>query len=169
METNSAAHALDAVAKITATKEKVKPLPVLKNPRHERMALLLAQGLSAIDAYEQAGYKRHDSNSSIWARKAEISGRVSEILGKASESTQTTVESLMADSKRVQQGAEEAGQWSAAIAAIRERGILSGKRVERSERGQPGEFDAIEGMDAEELQRYLASPDLDDEHEGSVH
>ena len=133
------------------------------------MALLLAQGLSAIDAYEQAGYKRHDSNSSIWARKAEISGRVSEILGKRAEKANITVESLLAEAEQCRAMAVESGQIAAAIAAIREKGVLSGKRVERSERGQPGEFEAIENMTAEELQNYLASPELDDEHEGSVH
>jgi hypothetical protein len=32
----------------------------------------------------------------------------------------------------------EAGQYAPAVAAIKEKGILSGKRVERSERGAPG-------------------------------
>jgi hypothetical protein len=30
------------------------------------------------------------------------------------------------------------GQYAAAVSAIREKGILSGKRIERSERGEPG-------------------------------
>jgi hypothetical protein len=34
-----------------------------------------------------------------------------------------------------------AGQFNAAISALKELGVLSGKRVERSERGEPGEFD----------------------------
>jgi hypothetical protein len=38
----------------------------------------------------------------------------------------------------------EAKQYSAAVAAIKEKGILSGKRIERSERGEPGEFDWME-------------------------
>jgi hypothetical protein len=32
------------------------------------------------------------------------------------------------------------GQFSAAVAAIKEKGVLSGKRVERSERGAPGKL-----------------------------
>jgi Family of unknown function (DUF5681) len=36
-------------------------MPALKNPRHERMAQLLASGKSATDAYELAGYKRSHS------------------------------------------------------------------------------------------------------------
>jgi phage terminase small subunit len=54
-------------------------MPTLKNPRHERVAQLLAAGKSATDAYEQAGYKRSDSNGPALARTEEISGRVEEI------------------------------------------------------------------------------------------
>jgi hypothetical protein len=32
-------------------------MPVLKNPRHERIAQLLASGKTAKDGYELAGYK----------------------------------------------------------------------------------------------------------------
>ena len=41
-----------------------------------------------------------------------------------------------------------AGQFNAANSALKELGVLSGKRVERSERGEPGEF---ERMSDEEL------------------
>jgi hypothetical protein len=34
------------------------------------------------------------------------------------------------------------GQLSAAIAAIKEKGVLTGKRIERREVGGPGEFEA---------------------------
>jgi hypothetical protein len=34
------------------------------------------------------------------------------------------------------------GQLSAAIAAIKEKGVLTGKRIERGEVGGPGEFEA---------------------------
>jgi hypothetical protein len=37
----------------------------------------------------------------------------------------------------------ESKQFSAAIAAITEMGVLSGLRIERKEVGAPGEFDAI--------------------------
>ena len=44
----------------------------LKNPRHERFAQLLASGKTATDAYEEAGYKRSDSNG--WADQASALG-----------------------------------------------------------------------------------------------
>ena len=52
----------------------------------------------------------------------------------------STVDGLL----NVRRGAMEAGQYAAAVAAVREKGVLSGKRVERSERGQPGEFEFLE-------------------------
>jgi hypothetical protein len=46
-------------------------------------------------------------------------------------------------------------QFSAAIAAIKEKGVLSGKRVERSERGVPGKFDWLEDLSADELKAFI--------------
>ena len=40
----------------------------------------------------------------------------------------------------------------AVIAAIKEMGVLSGKRIERSEQGEPGEF---EGLNEQELAEYI--------------
>jgi hypothetical protein len=46
------------------------------------------------------------------------------------------------------------GQFSAAVAAIKEKGVLSGKRVERTERGAPGEFEWLEDLSADELKAF---------------
>jgi hypothetical protein len=46
----------------------------------------------------------------------------------------------------------QSGQLSAAVAAIKEKGVLTGKRIERSEVGGPGEFDALTD---DELERAL--------------
>jgi integrase/recombinase XerD len=54
----------------------------------------------------------------------------------------------------------DAGQMSAATAAVKEIGVLSGIRIERSERGAPGEFDWIEKLSVDEL-RLLADGKLD--------
>src|SRR5262245_39566336 len=50
--------------------------------------------------------------------------------------------------------AMQAGQFSAAVAAVKEIGILSGIRIERAERGIPGEFD---NMSVDELRAYIRS------------
>jgi len=44
------------------------------------------------------------------------------------------------------------GQLGAAVAAIKEKGVLSGKRIERSEVGSPGEVDHLTD---DELERAL--------------
>ena len=46
------------------------------------------------------------------------------------------------------------------MAAVKEIGILTGKRIERSERGQPGEFEWLQKLNTEEL-RLLADGKLD--------
>jgi adenosylmethionine-8-amino-7-oxononanoate aminotransferase len=51
-----------------------------------------------------------------------------------------TREKLIEMAEEIYLKAKEAGQFSAAIGAVREIGVLSGLRIERSERGSPGEF-----------------------------
>jgi hypothetical protein len=146
-------------------------MPILKNPRHERFAQFLASGKTATDAYELAGYKRDDGNSSHLARNAEITGRVQEITGEtlererataavAAERAVVTRQSLIEKAEAVYKQALEIGQLGAAVAAAKEIGVLTGIRVERSERGAPGEFDWVEKLTVEEL-RALARGELD--------
>jgi hypothetical protein len=49
----------------------------------------------------------------------------------------------MKEAEEVRVRAMERGQLNAAVAAIKEKGVLSGKRVERSEVGGPGQFDHL--------------------------
>jgi hypothetical protein len=60
-----------------------------------------------------------------------------------------TVETLIDDSEKVFQRAMEIGQLSAANTAIKGKGILTGKWVERAEVGSPGEYDALNDDDLE--------------------
>src|SRR5262249_33331230 len=140
-------------------------MPTLKNPRHERFAQFLASGKSATDAYELAGYKRSHSNGPALARTEEISARVAEINAETLERERATAagaaeraavsrHSLIEKVEAARLAAMEAGQFSAAVAAVKEIGILSGIRIERAERGMPGEFD---NMSADELRAYIRS------------
>lgn len=72
-------------------------MPVLKNPRHERFAQLLAKlhgEMTVTDAHEQAGY-RNDGNASTLAQHPDVQARVKEIKGRAAAKTIVTVESHM--------------------------------------------------------------------------
>jgi phage terminase small subunit len=60
-------------------------MPILNNPRREKFAQLPAQGKTAVDAYDLAGFKQSDSNSSKMALRLEVAARVAEISGKAAE------------------------------------------------------------------------------------
>jgi hypothetical protein len=146
-------------------------MPTLKNARRERFAQLLASGKTATGAYEQAGYKRSDSNGPTLSKNEEIRGRVAEINAEhwsqersaaaaAVERTAITRQSLVEKIEGARVAAMEAGQFSAAVAAAKEIAVLLGIRTERSERGGPGEFDWVEKLSVDELQ-LLADGKLD--------
>jgi hypothetical protein len=140
-------------------------MPVLKNHRRELFANLLVQGFTAVDAYQKAGYKRHDGNASTLANNPGIEARIDEIRADMAASNfplgtsviaaraKVTPESLIGMSEAIYQKAMEGGgQLSAANGAVKEMGVLSGVRIERSEIGTPGQFDAISD---DELERLL--------------
>src|SRR5215469_11162961 len=146
-------------------------MPALKNPRHERFAQALSAGKSAKEAYTSAGYSPSDSNGAWLARKEAISSRVAEINSgrferqqkveaAAAERSTITRAGLIEMAKEVYVQAKESGQSAAAVAAVKEIGVLSGIRIERSERGQPHEFAWIEKLSVEDL-RLLAAGELD--------
>jgi phage terminase small subunit len=135
-------------------------MSVLKNPRYERFAQLLATGKSATEAHELAGFKRDRGNASRLAAHPEIQTRVQQITAIGADRAAVTVESLIKEAEEARVAAMENRQISAAVAAIKEKGILSGKRVERSERGTLGEYDWLENLSADELRAYIAG-DID--------
>jgi len=42
------------------------------------------------------------------------------------------------------------------LAAVKEKGVLTGVRVERNEQGAPGKFADLENMTADELKAFVA-------------
>jgi hypothetical protein len=143
---------------------------VLANHRRELFAQLLVQGFTAVDAHEKAGYKRHDGNACTLAKHPEVQARLEEIRGElAAEKTgfpfgtsaiaaraNVTAESLMDQAEAILARAMQSGQLSAAVSALKEKGVLSGKRVERREVGGPGEFDHLSDEELRaEIQREL--------------
>jgi phage terminase small subunit len=118
-------------------------MPILRNTRHERFAQLLAQGKSATEAYVGAGYK--DSKyarctASHLATNRNVQERVDELKQKVAKKMEITQESLIAEAEEIRELAIRDKQYNAALGAVKEKGILSGKRVEKSEQGQPGDF-----------------------------
>lgn len=72
-------------------------MPVLSNARHERFAQAIAEGKTAIEAHEIAGFKPDDGNASKLARKPDVVKRVQEITGAAAERVGVTVERVIAE------------------------------------------------------------------------
>jgi hypothetical protein len=93
----------------------------------------------------------------FWAfeRARLIKRRVRELQERGAARAEVTVESLIREAEEIRKEALAARQFSAAIAAVREKGVLSGKRVERSERGVSGEYADLENMTADELRAAL--------------
>jgi hypothetical protein len=73
----------------------------------------------------------------------EIRARLAELQRATEQKTVVTTELLLRRAEEILDAAFKAGQFSASTAALKELGILSGKRVERQEVGQPGEFENL--------------------------
>jgi hypothetical protein len=130
-------------------------MPVLDNPRHERFAQYLAEAKTAAEAYVLVGFKPNRGNPSKLAHRPSVAARVKELTSHYAElaaKTAITTESLVQDSEKVFQRAMETNQLSAANTAIKGKGILSGKWIERAEVGGPGEYDALTD---DELERQI--------------
>jgi phage terminase small subunit len=73
----------------------------LANPRHERFAQALAQGKTATKAYVLAGYKANDGNASRMKGNERISARVQEIVGRAAERAEVSLERVLRELKAI--------------------------------------------------------------------
>ena len=68
---------------------------LLANPRYERFAQALALGKTATEAYALAGYKANDGNASRLKGNERISARVQEIVGRAAERAEVSLERIL--------------------------------------------------------------------------
>ena len=108
-------------------------MPVLQNQRHECFAQEIAKGKTADEAYVVAGFKPNRGNASTLKAKQSILDRVAEIRAASSKRAEITLARLLEMAEAVYTKAIGAGQNAAAIAAVKELGVLSGERVEKRE------------------------------------
>jgi hypothetical protein len=106
-------------------------MPALKNPQQELFSLKLAEGMNQYAAYAAAGYRPCQQASSRLARRPEIVARRAELLAPVAERMAVTVERLIAQAQAAYELAMATQQPSAAVAAVREMGILAGIRIEK--------------------------------------
>jgi phage terminase small subunit len=74
---------------------------IVINLRHERFAQALAQGKAANEAYVLAGYKANDGNASRLKGNERISARVQEIVGRAAERAEVSLERVLRELKAI--------------------------------------------------------------------
>lgn len=138
-------------------------MPILTNTRRERFAQEIAKGKTLVEAYEVAGYEPHDSNACKLANHPEIQARVSELIGKAAIRAEISVAQFTKDLVRLANKAEKMADeqniptgYAISRAAVMDAAKLNGLVIDRSERGQPGEFADIDSMGVDELREFLA-------------
>src|SRR5262249_50139213 len=83
------------------------------------------------------------ANASHLLDNPDVIERLQQITTKRVVATAVTAERLIEQNQKVFDAAFEAKQYSAAVGANKEIGVLAGLRVERSEIGGPGEFDHV--------------------------
>lgn len=107
----------------------------LDNPKHERFAQLLAKGLTATEAYEQAGYAPNDGNAARLKGNDRIAARVAEIQERAAIRAEVTVASITENLLRIAEKAErlsESSGLSVARAAHMDVAKLNGLVIDRT-------------------------------------
>ncbi|HEV2571996.1 MAG TPA: hypothetical protein VGU72_09685 [Beijerinckiaceae bacterium] len=103
----------------------------LKNPKHERFAQELAKGIDPTEAYANAGFVPNRANAHRLMASDDVRARVAAIQDRSAIRAEVTAASLIEQAEEVRVRAMAAGQYGAAIRAIREKGILAGIRVEK--------------------------------------
>jgi hypothetical protein len=120
-----------------------------------KFARELAAGNKPREAAIAAGYppgSSFDSNARKRAGRADVKRMVAELKAPIADKLEITLTWLIEENLQLYREAKASGQIRDARESLKELGVLSGKRVERSEHGEPGEF---ERMSDEELRENL--------------
>ena len=109
-------------------------MPILRNARHEKFAQeLAANGLSAYQAYINAGFRPSRQNAARLRAKEDIAARVLEIQAAGAKSAEITVASLIEELEAARVKATDLNQLSAAVRATAEKAKISGLLVEKQQ------------------------------------
>jgi phage terminase small subunit len=108
-------------------------MPILSNPRHEKFAQALAEGQSATEAYETAGYTPNDGNAARMKGNDRVKERIAELQGQGAERAVVTLERLIAEAGDIQAKALAKEHYAAAVSALTVKAKLSGHWVDRGE------------------------------------
>jgi hypothetical protein len=115
----------------------------LRNQRHERYALAVAEGHSISESYRLAGYQKNTGNASRLNANESIQARVAELQQQTAASSRITIESICAELAEATAVAKSKGQAQAMVSASALRAKLAGLMVDNVEVGNPGDFDSL--------------------------
>lgn len=100
-------------------------MPVLANPKHEMFAQARAQGKSADEAYQCAGFKAHRGNAHRLSTNESIKRRVQEIVGRVSDKAEWAAADRLRSLKEIHDAQVEKDP-RVSIAAISEANKMQG-------------------------------------------
>jgi hypothetical protein len=129
-------------------------MPVLKNPRWERLAQELAQNKTATEAMQLAGYS-DPRNSTRLTKKDVIRRRIEELQSRGAERAEVSVTSLLLELEDARSKAADNNQLAAATTAIIGKAKLAGFLRDKVEITTVDEFDD-DDMSIEDIAAALA-------------
>ena len=133
-------------------------MPVLKNARHEAFAQALAKGMTATDAYAEAGYKGDRTAASRLSTNVNVGQRVSEIKNRVAEKAEWTAADRLSALKSIfDREAEKDAR--VAISAIAEANKMQGSYapVKREHSGPNGGPIEYANLTEEEIDARIAA------------
>ena len=108
-------------------------MAALPNQRHEKFAQGIAEGKSATEAYEAAGYTPNDGNATRLKGNERIRKRVAELQECSAAQVAVTLQGLIEEATDIQTKAMADGKYSAAVAALTVKAKLAGFWVNKAE------------------------------------
>jgi hypothetical protein len=107
--------------------------------QQKRFADLVLQGKNQTDAYKQAGYKCANDNvaavsASELVRNPKVVAYMTEHRQEAAQALHIDLQWLITKGVAILEAAEKEGAYGPAISALKEVGILTGERIEKSQR-----------------------------------
>jgi hypothetical protein len=111
---------------------------MLDNQQHELFCQKVAEGMSQADAYEAAGYKGSrkslTDNAARLIANDSIAARIAELRANAAQEAQIDLAWLIRECAATYAAAKKDAAYGPAISALKELGILTGERIEKSQR-----------------------------------
>lgn len=141
-------------------------MPALKNARHEKFAQGLSRGLTADQAYQDAGFKANRGNAATLKQKQSIQDRVAELLEWSQtverKATEKAIDKLAITKERVLAELAKIG-FSDIRKAIRWKSSL----VEEEDNPDGGDVLVVKTIVTNNVE-LISSDDIDDDTAGAI-